>query len=156
MPRVKHGHSTRTRKTPTYLSWQSMKMRCLNPRYKKFYLYGGRGISICERWKASYENFLDDMGDRPSGMTLDRYPNKDGNYEPGNCRWATQAEQHSNRRAYSTGHAFKTQCPRGHEYSGGNLYIDARGSRSCRQCKLLSQNRIRSLRRQQPSQEISA
>ncbi len=147
MTYFKHGHTSRTSRTPTYFSWQAMKMRCLNPRHKKFYLYGGRGISVCERWLESFDNFLSDMGERPDGKTLDRYPNKDGNYEPGNCRWATQTEQLSNRRSYSSGHAFKARCPRGHEYAGENLYIDVRGSRSCKTCKLISQNRIRLERR---------
>lgn len=78
-----------------------MKTRCLNPRHVRWEDYGGRGIKVCERWK-KFENFLADMGVRPEGMTLDRYPDADGNYEPGNCRWATGTEQRINRRAVST------------------------------------------------------
>jgi hypothetical protein len=73
-----------------------MRSRCLNPNYDKYPFYGGRGITICERWN-SFENFLADMGERPEGLTLDRR-NNDGNYEPSNCRWATALEQRHNRR----------------------------------------------------------
>lgn len=85
------------RHTLTYSSWNSMKSRCLNPKFPKYKNYGGRGIKICERWM-KFDNFLEDMGERPEDKTLDRYPNNDGNYEPGNCRWATSAEQQHHRK----------------------------------------------------------
>ena len=91
--RTKHGHSTPT--TPTYRTWLHMLDRCRNPNTRKWKHYGGRGISVCERWR-KFENFLADMGRRPLGKTIDRFPNKDGNYEPGNCRWATKREQLDN------------------------------------------------------------
>ena len=82
--------------TPTYSTWIAMKERCTNPEHNHYEDYGGRGITVCAHWLHSFENFLSDMGVRPEGKTLDR---KDGNenYEPGNCRWATDEEQNNNR-----------------------------------------------------------
>jgi len=75
-----------------------MKQRCLTPTHPAYPKYGGRGVSVCKRWAASFNDFLADMGPRPPGTSLDRFPNGDGNYEPGNCRWATAVEQNNNRR----------------------------------------------------------
>ncbi len=85
-------------KTPTYKCWVAMIERCENPNATKFHNYGGRGIKVCQRWRDSFEAFLADMGVRPNWHSIDRFPNKDGDYEPGNCRWATLEEQGRNKR----------------------------------------------------------
>jgi len=96
-PRYRHGHRPKYGKTsPTYNSWRDMKRRCHNPNRKAYKNYGGRGIKVCDRWM-DFVNFLEDMGECPEGLTLDRI-NNDGNYEPGNCRWATRKQQVQNRR----------------------------------------------------------
>jgi len=95
----KHGHGGRRhviKNSGTYSSWRSMFQRCENPKSISFPNYGGRGITICERWR-EFANFLADMGERPIGLSLDR-KNNDGNYEPGNCKWSTRREQALNQR----------------------------------------------------------
>lgn len=91
-----HGH-TKPKRSPTYISWQNAKRRCVDPNNNRFEYYGARGIKMCKRWFNSFENFLSDMGKRPAGKTLDR-KNVNGNYTPKNCKWSSMIEQRNNRR----------------------------------------------------------
>lgn len=92
----KHGFSTG--RISEYSTWVSMKQRCLNPNAFYYKAYGGRGIKVCERWRLSFPNFLKDMGFKPSIDHSIERKNTNGNYEPSNCVWATNAEQQENRR----------------------------------------------------------
>lgn len=104
---ITHG-GTYTRE---YRVWADMHQRCRNPRNTRYPKYGGRGISVCERW-ADFGTFIADMGPRPSpNHSIDRI-NNDGNYEPGNCRWATRSDQQRNKGAYTTNH----RLPRGDDH----------------------------------------
>ncbi len=93
---TKHGHNKRGKETRTYSSWRSMVERCSNIRNKDYYNYGGRGITVCKRW-LKFDNFLQDMGERPKNYSIDRIDN-DGGYSRLNCRWATSKEQNRNSR----------------------------------------------------------
>ena len=106
------AESTKTRsfvhgktKSTEYRSWIGMKQRCTNSRNAEFHRYGGRGISVCDRWLNSFENFIKDMGNKPEGKSIDRIDNNLG-YSPENCRWATaevQSNNKSNNRLYTIG-----------------------------------------------------
>lgn len=92
----RHGHSPQQGASATYFSWQAMLSRCGNPQNQAFKYYGGRGVTVCDRWR-DFNHFLEDMGERPAGLTLDRI-DPYGNYEPANCRWADAQLQSENTR----------------------------------------------------------
>jgi hypothetical protein len=104
---LRHGSPDVVRKTgpktdhdmaggPEYRSWEMMKQRCLNPNSTGYARYGGLGITVWPEWVRSFRAFYEHIGPRPEGTSLDRYPDPAGNYEPGNVRWATRAQQNSN------------------------------------------------------------
>jgi hypothetical protein len=99
IPQATHGHTRAGKRHPLYKIWSSMKERCFTATHQKYADYGGRGITVCERWVGpdGFPNFLADMGERPSGYTLDRLDN-DGPYSPENCRWVTSKRQNRNQR----------------------------------------------------------
>lgn len=119
-PRYKDGRSHH----PLYGIWKQMIQRCTNPRASHYSLYGGRGIQVCERWRTSFWDYVADVGERPPGKSLDRIDNN-GDYEPGNVRWASQSEQLLNRNR-------PDRCPRGHARTPGD------STHGCPEC-----NRIR-------------
>lgn len=96
--RERHGLTPHGRIPPEYWAWQNMKRRCLDPKSPKFHIYGARGIAICPQWRDSFSTFLCDVGQRPTKKhSLDRI-DVNGNYEPGNVRWATPQQQQRNTR----------------------------------------------------------
>lgn len=117
------------RSHPLYTAYHGMLHRCRNPNDRFFDYYGGRGITVCQRWADDFWAFVEDMGERPDGTTLDRIDN-DGDYEPGNCRWATPEVQRINRRP----RAVASHCPKGHEFTSENTRIRGNGRRACCEC----------------------
>jgi len=120
-----HGHTKNGKMTPEYKTWSSMMDRVSNPKNSNYMYYGGRGISVCERW-LKFDKFFADMGERPDGMSIDRI-DVNGNYEPSNCRWATIEEQNNNKRnTRHVSHIGKTQnCTQWEKELGlnkGSLY----------------------------------
>lgn len=108
--RCPHGHSRRGKRTRTFRSWSSMIDRCTNPSTTHYQYYGGRGITVCERWRQSFLNFLEDMGECPPGLTLDRLE-QNGNYCKDNCAWRSRLHQSRNRRsAVTVEYQGRTMC----------------------------------------------
>lgn len=123
--------------TTEHRIWKGMLRRCLRRNCKSYRNYGGRDITVCDRWR-DFANFYADMGPRPEGKTLDRVDN-DGPYSPENCRWATGSEQALNRRARKLADA----CGKGHPFTPENTYREpaGRGGRRCRTCASAARSR---------------
>lgn len=137
---ITHGHTRDYQPSSTYTAWANMIGRCTRSSRPDFHHYGGRGITVCDAWR-KFENFLADMGQKPHpSLTLDRI-DVNGNYEPGNCRWATWSEQGANRRAVEV-------CKRGHLMEGDNVRIDKSNERIQRSCRTCSNMMHRERRRQ--------
>ena len=113
-----------------YGRWYRMVDRCTNPENAAWSRYGGRGITVCERW-LDFVTYYQDTGDAPDGMTLDRVDNN-GNYSPNNVRWATPKAQRANQEYDHM--RIKTECKNGHPFNAENTHVDSRGWRTCRAC----------------------
>lgn len=128
LAKTKHGMHN----TSEYRIWSGIISRCETASNNQYHYYGGRGITICSEWRDSFAAFYADVGPRPGpGYSIDRI-NNDGNYEPGNVRWATPKEQAANRRVPDRK---ATHCTRGHEFTPENTYL-WRKRRSCRICRI--------------------
>jgi len=141
-PRSRRTHGMTN--SPEFSSWDHMKGRCLNPNHHAYADYGGRGITVHGPWIKSFESFYEYMGPMPRpGYSIDRWPDNDGNYEPGNVRWATPLEQVRNRRK-------KKKCKRGHRLDEENTYVTSAGFRQCRKCRKGAKRRFDENRKADP------
>lgn len=127
---VTHGYARRGARIPEHRVWIGMMRRCTDPKTKSFSDYGGRGITVCERWKF-FENFIADMGRRPTDKHSIERLNNDRGYEPDNCTWATHYEQSKNKRK----RRLKTSCKHGHALTESNTYVRTNGKRQCKTCR---------------------
>lgn len=136
----KHGGMLNRKPSPEYNSWRGMRERCLDPKSKSYPRYGGRGISVCDRWLGAdgFANFLADMGLKPTPEhSIDRLdPN--GNYEPANCRWATKQQQASENRRPAK---LPTHCRRGHPRSPENRVPNGTQFGACKACREITNAR---------------
>lgn len=139
------------RKLPEYTVWAAIVQRCFNPRNTYYKHYGGRGITMCENWRRDFANFLKDVGKRPSAeLSIDRIDN-DGNYEPGNCRWATNKQQANNRRPKVVKIKPRKKKPANEKYTIKNTcqrvsmwsYIKGCRCDGCRECRRLAMRKHR-------------
>lgn len=134
---VKHGAARRGKRFPEYGVWAGMLRRCIDKNNTSYPDYGGRGISVCESW-STFENFIADMGRRPTPKHTIERVNNDGNYEPTNCKWVTRADQAKNKRKRKP----PTHCKRGHQFSTMNTYIRPNGKRTCKTCRRADLKRL--------------
>lgn len=127
---IRHGACKRGKRWPEYGVWFNMIRRCEQKHNKSYKNYGARGITVCNRWH-DFDNFITDMGRRPSDAhTLERVNNNKG-YSPSNCIWATRKEQAANKRLPKR----RTVCLKGHDLSGENEYLRPDGKRGCKTCR---------------------
>lgn len=122
---------------PLYFRWHQMVHRCHFPSNAAYKNYGARGIYVCDRWRDDFWAFVEDMGECPPGLSLDRVDN-DGPYSPENCRWATPYQQVHNRRPTK----LNTHCRRGHEFTADTTIVRTDGSRQCRTCRNAAQRKV--------------